>query len=69
MSLLVSGYNRLESQGEGRANVGLLPCCWIFSHQGVGFGCLEVVMRNQWDWDVFKGEVLFTFSLFGDSQL
>lgn len=53
MSLLVSGYNRLESQGEGRANVGLLPCCWIFSHQGVGFGCLEVVMRNQWDWDVF----------------
>lgn len=27
---------------------GLLVFCWSFSHEDVGFGCLEVVKRNHW---------------------
>lgn len=68
-----AGYSRVWSLGEemggGGGDAGLLPLHWSFSHQDMGVGCLEVVMRNQWNWDFLGGGVLFIFSLFGDSQL
>lgn len=57
MSLLVSAHALGTAEygvwGGGGGDAGLLPLYWSFSHQGMGFGCLEVVMRNQWNWDFF----------------
>ena len=36
--------------GEGRGDSGLLLWGWSFSHQDMGFGYLEVGMRNHWNW-------------------